>query len=131
MKRHVKRVIYDVVGILLILISPFLDWIPGPGGIPVFLAGLGLLAVHNDWAKRILDWAKINADHLLASLFPRKKSIERVHDAIGILLIILSGVAFYYLTPPLQYILAIALLSSATFWLLYNRRRYHWFIKKH
>ena len=41
-----------VIGILLMLISPALGVLPGPGGILVFAAGLGLTLKYSEWAKR-------------------------------------------------------------------------------
>ena len=41
-----------VVGCLLILLSPLVGAIPGPGGIIVFAAGLGLVLKYSGWAKR-------------------------------------------------------------------------------
>ena len=41
-----------VTGLLLMLASPLAGIIPGPGGIIVFGAGLGLTLKYSDWAKR-------------------------------------------------------------------------------
>ena len=39
-------------GLLLMLISPALGVLPGPGGLIVFGAGLGLTLKYSEWAKR-------------------------------------------------------------------------------
>jgi len=41
-----------LVGMLLIVISPILGPIPGPGGLPIFVAGLALVLKSSIWAKR-------------------------------------------------------------------------------
>ncbi len=41
-----------LLGCLLILLSPFVGAIPGPGGVVVFAAGLGLVLKYSEWAKR-------------------------------------------------------------------------------
>ncbi len=41
------------VGILLILITPFVGIIPGPGGVVVFAAGAALVLKYSQWAKRL------------------------------------------------------------------------------
>jgi hypothetical protein len=41
-----------VVGLALILVSPVVGAIPGPGGVIVFALGLGLVLKYSDWAKR-------------------------------------------------------------------------------
>ncbi|HEV2865062.1 MAG TPA: hypothetical protein VGX37_00970 [Allosphingosinicella sp.] len=40
------------VGVLLILVSPLVGAIPGPGGVLVFALGLGLVLKYSEWAKR-------------------------------------------------------------------------------
>lgn len=46
------RVALFVLGIIVIIISPIIGAIPGPGGIFVFAFGLGLTLRYSRWAKR-------------------------------------------------------------------------------
>ena len=39
-------------GLMLMIISPLVGAIPGPGGVIVFAAGLGLALKYSEWAKR-------------------------------------------------------------------------------
>ena len=58
MARHpVSRIAQLVAGVLLILASPFVGAIPGPGGSFVFIGGLVLVLRNSLWARR--RWAKI------------------------------------------------------------------------
>jgi len=41
-----------LLGIVLILVSPLVGAIPGPGGLIVFAFGLGLVLKYSEWAKR-------------------------------------------------------------------------------
>jgi len=41
-----------ILGILLMILTPFVAILPGPGGIFVFGAGLALTLRNSDWAKR-------------------------------------------------------------------------------
>jgi hypothetical protein len=41
-----------LLGCLMILISPLVGAIPGPGGVIVFAFGLGLVLKYSEWAKR-------------------------------------------------------------------------------
>ena len=41
-----------VLGCILILLAPVVGAVPGPGGIIVFAAGLGLVLKYSGWAKR-------------------------------------------------------------------------------
>jgi hypothetical protein len=129
MKKQIKRVIYDIVGVVLILISPIVGSVPGPGGIALFLAGLGLLAVHNDWAKSLLHKAKTNSEHLLDIIFSDNPKIKLVHDFIGAGLFIAAIIVFMLTPAPFSYTIPIMLISASIFWLFYNRKRYKLFFK--
>jgi len=41
------------VGIVLIALTPLVGPIPGPGGVIVFAAGMGLVLKYSGWAKRL------------------------------------------------------------------------------
>jgi ribosomal protein L24E len=41
------------LGILLIVVTPLVGILPGPGGIFVFAAGLALILQNSEWAKRL------------------------------------------------------------------------------
>ncbi len=49
-----KHLATDALGILLLVIALLIGWLPGPGGIPLTIAGLALLAVNHNWARRWL-----------------------------------------------------------------------------
>ena len=48
----IVRTCLFALGILMILVSPLVGAIPGPGGIIVFAFGLGLVLKYSEWAKR-------------------------------------------------------------------------------
>lgn len=133
MKKQIKRIAYDVAGVTLIIASPLLGWLPGPGGIPLFIAGLGLLAVHNEWAQKLLHQAQKHAEDFLELIFPQdNKKLKNIHDIIGLSLLGTSLTLFILLERPLVFIVPFMFLASGLFWVLYNRRRYKFFIpKKH
>jgi len=91
-KRNVKRVAIDAAGYLLIVAALLTGWLPGPGGIPLALAGLGLLSINNKWAKDLRDWLLRNSSRLADILFPNVAWIEWGYDIIVVLLLILTGV---------------------------------------
>ncbi|HWH18624.1 MAG TPA: hypothetical protein VNT77_09875 [Allosphingosinicella sp.] len=47
-----------VLGLLLMLVSPAVGIFPGPGGVIVFGAGLGLVLKYSRWTKRQYAWFK-------------------------------------------------------------------------
>jgi hypothetical protein len=52
-QRHpVLRIVLLALGILLVVLSPVVGAIPGPGGIFVFAAGLALILPNSLWARR-------------------------------------------------------------------------------
>ncbi len=57
--RRVRRPIVLTVGLFFVLLSGALGWLPGPGGIPLFLLGIAILSSEFHWAERI----KINILH--------------------------------------------------------------------
>src|SRR5688500_18884300 len=70
MKHHWKRVptgvrrpIVLVIGSLFIIASVLTGWLPGPGGIPLFLIGIAILATEFERAQKfrdlILGWIHI------------------------------------------------------------------------
>jgi hypothetical protein len=66
-----------VLGILLILVTPLVGVLPGPGGVFVFAAGAALVLKYSPWGKRLYvrlrrrypkgaawaDWALRRASH--------------------------------------------------------------------
>lgn len=53
----IRKPVVLVVGLLLILAAILTGWLPGPGGIPLFLLGIAVLATEFEWAQTVRDWA--------------------------------------------------------------------------
>lgn len=66
-------IILDIVGVLLLLLAVLVGWLPGPAGIPLALAGLSLLAINHDWAKRLLMRMKTEGLKLKQRIISRFK----------------------------------------------------------
>lgn len=49
----------DVIAVALLLFALFFGWLPGAPGVPIALAGLGLLAINHDWARDLLEKMKL------------------------------------------------------------------------
>jgi hypothetical protein len=56
--RRLYRIGVAVLGVLLILLAALTGPLPGPGGIPLALLGLAVLASEFAWAARLLDRLK-------------------------------------------------------------------------
>ncbi|MBC7546589.1 hypothetical protein H7171_02470 [Candidatus Saccharibacteria bacterium] len=129
-KKHTKRIATDFAGYLLILLGAALGWLPGPGGIPLVLAGLGLLSINNEWAARLRHYLAKNSERLIKIAFPDHKIIQLVYDVVATVLLIV-GIAYLIRHVALwQISLGVTLLFIALTLGLVNRERYLVFKRK-
>jgi len=91
-QHHGKRILTDVAGYFLILAGIATGWLPGPGGIPLIVAGLGLLSINNAWAKELRLWVIANGGKAVKILFPRWIWLEWLYDIVAIGLL---GLTFF------------------------------------
>lgn len=124
-----QRIAIDIAGFGLMIISPFLGWLPGPGGIPLFLAGLGLVSLNHEWAENLLkDFDKKRVEYtdkyLMAS--PR---VSMTIDIVCIGLLILG--AYIALTSDTLIVRApgLGLISVTLIILVSNQKRWERFKK--
>lgn len=105
-------------------------WLPGPGGIPLFIVGLSLLAINHEWAERYIDVLKEYADKLGDLVFIEKPGVQRAYD-IATPLLIAAGLALVYYRNALWMLTAGVFLTfvGVTFF-LGNRHRYREYKKK-
>ncbi len=96
--RFWKIIILDTLGVLLMVTALAIGWLPGPGGIPLFLVGLGLLAINHDWAKRYIDVLQDYADRLGDLIFVSDKRAQAAYDVLGPVLLA-SGLWLMYQHP--------------------------------
>lgn len=123
MTSKIKRVLVDGLGITLIIIAIPIGWLPGPGGIPLIIIGLSLLARNNKWARDILDnfeekWRFYNSK--VTSAGPK---MALFFDILVPLLFVAAFLVYKNLDGNLRY----AALGPATFavvLLLVNRSRF-------
>ncbi len=69
----IKRVFKIILGVCTILFGIAIMPIPGPGGFPVVLAGLAILATEVPLAKSIFEKLKALKVHYFDRMSPRKK----------------------------------------------------------
>lgn len=99
-------------------------WIPGPGGIPLALAGLALLAVHNSWAQRLHSYVLDRGSALSKLVFLENKPLQLAYDImVSALLIIVALLALEH-GAIWQVGLGAVLFCLAVFIGLMNRSRY-------
>ena len=65
-----RRIRNDGLGWLCLVSAFLVGWIPGPGGLPLIHAGLNLLSIDNNWARRLKLYIIRHGQSLLDILFP-------------------------------------------------------------
>lgn len=89
----VRKPVVLVVGILLVLSSGLVGWLPGPGGIPILLAGIAVLASEFSWAQALKD--------RILAMTKRTGIWFRTHPVVGSLL----GLVLLSISLSLSYLL--------------------------
>lgn len=119
----IKRIGIDIAGFSMIIASPFLGWLPGPGGIPLFLAGLGVLSLNYEWPERILKDFDTRRKELTEKYLVKNRTVSIILDLIGIGLI--AG-AVYLLTQQDSLVLrglGVGMTTLSLILILSNQRR--------
>lgn len=97
-KHRIYRIVVGVVGTLLILLAALTGPLPGPGGIPLALVGLAVLASEFEWAHRLLEWVmdRLHAGRVWVQRQPRWVSWGgAVLTAVGVGLVIWLSLAVF------------------------------------
>lgn len=120
----IKKIATDILGIVLIILALLLGWLPGPGGIPLLLAGLGLLAINHAWARRWLKTVEKHGLNLSGKIFREHRTWQLAVDVLG-LLVLGAGIWLYIATThKLIYGVATAISCMGLILLLGNRKRF-------
>lgn len=51
----IRKPVAFIIGFAFIILAALTGWLPGPGGIPLFLIGIAILSTEFLWAKKIKD----------------------------------------------------------------------------
>jgi hypothetical protein len=68
-QHYAQLIIIDTLALVFMVLALATGWLPGPGGIPLFIIGLSLLAVNHEWAERYIDMLKEYADKISDLIF--------------------------------------------------------------
>jgi hypothetical protein len=120
--RLIKRLLIDILGFTLIVAGLLFGWLPGPGGIPLILAGLGLLAIHNQWARNLLDEFEDRIRELSHKIFEASPKAQIALDVLAIAIVTLGALILIDVSGLIKNI-GWGLIITAIFLLLVNRRR--------
>ncbi len=127
---RLKHLLFDTLGIILIVISPLLGWLPGPGGIPLFLAGLGFLSINHTWAKDLIKFVKKNGLKLNEQIFRGHPTLQAIYDILSFGLFAGGIYLIFSYTKNITLSLAIICIFTALALFLGNRKRLDTFSKK-
>ena len=126
----IKVILTDLAGIGCLLLVPFLGPLPGPGGIPLVLAGFGLLAANHDWADNAIHYVKKHSESLQNIIFPDRTTIKWAWDIFALLLFSAGLWANISLEHWLLKGLSIGTMAGASTIFMLNRNRITWLDKQ-
>jgi len=119
--QHVKvrKPFTFTLGIVLIVASPVVGTIPGPGGIAVFLAGIAVLATEFDWAESLKEFFLTTVPAEVKNRWRPTPRWQAAFDVTSAVLIATAAGALYikWWAPVLS------LGSAGTCLFLFNRDR--------
>lgn len=125
----IKVILTDMAGVGCLMLVPFLGPLPGPGGIPLIVAGLGLLAANHDWADDAIVYVKKRSSSLRKIVFPDITWVKWSWDLFSLSLISfgtwLNIVAEHWLLKGMS----IGIMASASTIFMLNRDRLDWLDK--
>jgi hypothetical protein len=81
-----KIIITDFAGFGLVVLAILTGWLPGPGGIPLLLAGIGLLSINHEWARKILHNIKTYGLKFFDRIFVDHPMVKILYDSLAIAL---------------------------------------------
>lgn len=129
-RSRLKRIGVDVVGGLCILASALTGWLPGPGGLPLLIIGLSLLATNHEWAERLLLNLKNSGSKVSDKLFDGGRRTKWAVDIGGVLVIALAVFILTHFTRNIVRTAAISSLALGIILLINNKRRYRAVVRK-
>lgn len=124
LQKYGKIIVFDTLALLCFVGVVLFGWLPGPGGIPLFLLGLGFLAVNHDWAERWLETAKHKGVTFKKWLFPDNRWVRISYDIICTLLVGLGIFLFLQFDNRLLDAGGSIIITLSLFLFLLNRDRF-------
>lgn len=128
-KKITKRVLVDAAGYMLIVASALTGWLPGPGGLPLLIGGLGLLSINNKWAMDLRMHLLNNGGKFVERLFPKHPIAQWAYDLVAATLFAVSAYLAWSRAANWQVMLATSAFFAAVFISLMNRDRIKYFRK--
>jgi hypothetical protein len=131
MKQRVKAVAVDILGLSLILAAIPIGWIPGPGGIPLVILGLSLLATNHEWAGHMMERVKEQSTKASKQVSESSPRTKWVIDILSIVFIAAAVILFTQFTQSIAITSAVSFVISGVILLATNQNRYKRIWKNH
>lgn len=93
---RVRKSFTFALGLVLICTAPLVGWIPGPGGIALFLAGIAVLASEFDWAESLKSFFLHTVPEEIKNRWQPTPRWQTIFDTTALALLIGAGLAAYY-----------------------------------
>lgn len=96
-KQHVsiRKPLVFIFGILLVISAPLIGWLPGPGGIVLFLLGIAVLASEFDWAEVLKEFFLKTVPKEVKNRWRPTPRWEYVFDGTALALLVGAIIATY------------------------------------
>ncbi len=118
-----KRILVDTAGYGLLIAAALTGWLPGPGGVPLALAGLSLLSIHNKWAMDLREYVLKHGGEILKVIFPKNPVAQWAYDIVAATLLVVAGFLAWRHAAVWQVTVAASAFFLAVFVALMNRDR--------
>lgn len=89
-----RRILTFIVGVLLVISSGLIGWLPGPGGMILFLLGIAVLATEFAWAERLRDYL-VDLMKQAGQYIRKHPRLVSVLFAISLVVVSYCGYVFY------------------------------------
>lgn len=73
----IRKPIVLIAGLFFFVAAALTGWIPGPGGIPLFLIGVAILATEFKWAKYLQDFV-LNIVYAVGRWYRRHRQLGMI-----------------------------------------------------
>lgn len=124
MQKKTKAILVDILGFTLIIVAIPISWLPGPGGIPLIILGLSLLATNHEWAKRVMDRLKAEVSKASKRVTDADPATKWGIDILGIAFIAGAVILITQFTKSIATTAAISLSIGAVVLLITNQNRH-------
>jgi len=119
-----QRIAIDIAGFGLLILAVLTGWLPGPGGIPLFLVGLGVLSLNYEWAERLLKSFDAKRREYTEKYLMASREVSWAMDAISVALLAGGTYGILNLDKLWQRGICVGLVLVAIITLASNQKRF-------